>query len=447
MEAGPAGTSPSPDASPQPGACRLAAPAFCETFETSAPGGRGGDIDERTWSFARYAHLVEYHWVRQPAHTYPADFLFPATFCGKSFADILPEQDVRICSGVGVDATVSQQLDEVLDDQGAFAINSMRIRQPFDFANRTGTIAWDVDGKVNPLNSGHGWWITLWITEEPIPIPFVDGDTVHSVPSKSVSFDFRNGADCPEDSTNWQNGIDGVGVTDNYQIIHSYPSFQLDQSAARCFKVADAHLNHFELRISSTTAELWVSDFDDPASFQLRTTVHDLGLTFTRGYVHLQHGQFNAALDGNVTPSQTFRWDNIGFDGPVLPTPRAYDVLDNGAPNLNGGGVLLGWDLRGGQTQSFPFHGVDLTGVDRASFNVDIQCAPGDTFEYRVNGQAPHTFEIPTSNGIGGGVHGFSLPVPLAELARGDNTVEVRFPTPMQDRSIANVDLTLDTAP
>src|SRR5205085_1679177 len=122
-------------------------PAFCEKFDTPKPGGRGGDLDESVWSFSRWGHATQYLFVRIPAKTY-TDRLFPATFCGQPFSGILPGADAKICDGIGVDGTTSRQLNEVFDDQGDFAYNSMRIRQPFDFTNRTGKIVWDVDAKV-----------------------------------------------------------------------------------------------------------------------------------------------------------------------------------------------------------------------------------------------------------------------------------------------------------
>ena len=302
---------------PEPGACGLSSPAFCERFESAHPGGRGGDLDERVFGFARWGHQVQYLWERAPAHTYGDDYLFPATFCGKAFDGVLPDQDVRTCDGVGIDGKVSGQLNETFDDQGATGVNALRIRRPFDFAGRTGTIVWDVDAKVDPLNSGQGWWIAVWVTSEPTPLASDERDAINSFPRGGVGFLFAFGADCPETVDKWQNGLDGVVVTDAYQIVSARPFWELDQTDARCFNVADAHMNHFELRLSEDEAELWVSDSDDPTNLRLRTTVPGLALPFTRGYVQLQHWGQNAAQGGHVTPSQTFRWDNVGFDGPA----------------------------------------------------------------------------------------------------------------------------------
>jgi len=426
----------------QPGDCGLETPAFCEGFETPHPGGRGGDLDERVFGFARWGHQVQYSWERAPAHTYPDDYLFPATFCGKPFDGVLPELDVRTCDGSGVDGTVSGQLNETFDDQMATGVNALRIRQPFDFRGRVGKVVWDVDGKINPLNTGAGWWIAVWLSAEPTPLASDTRDGIASYPRDGVGFTFAFGADCPESVDDWQNALEGVVVTHDYQVTVSPPFWQLDQADARCFKVADAHLNHFELRLSEDEAELWASDFDDPASLELRTRASGLGLSFTRGYVQLQHWAANAASSGHVTPTQTFRWDNVGFDGPVLPTPRAYDVPNPGIPG-EAGAVRIGYLFSEGPL-AFTLHGVDLTNATSASFNFVLDAGPGSELEYSLNGNATHTFVYPGTAGSPGGLHGFSAEVPLAELLTGDNVLSVSLPGALVAQGIGNLDLTLE---
>src|SRR3954468_9248284 len=82
------------------------------------------------WSFSRWGHQLEYFWERIPATTYADGHLFPATLCGEAFSGVLPDQDSRICDGRGIDGNTSRQFQEVFDDQGAFGINSVRIRNP-----------------------------------------------------------------------------------------------------------------------------------------------------------------------------------------------------------------------------------------------------------------------------------------------------------------------------
>jgi hypothetical protein len=424
--------------------CGLNAAAFCETFETAQPGGRAGDLDERVFGFARWGHQVQYTWERAPAHSYDADYVFSATFCGEPFDGVLPDYDVRTCDGVGIDGALSGQLNETFDDQGATGVNSLRIRQPLDFAGRVGKIVWDVDAKVNPLNTGHGWWTDVWITAEPTPLASADRDGIASFPRKGVGFSFAFGADCPETVTDWQNALETVTVTDDYQVKSARPFWQLDQADARCFKVADSRMNHFELRLSEDEAELWASDIADPASLRLRTKTAGLGLSFNRGYVQLQHWANNAALDGHVTPSQTFRWDNVGFDGPLLPTPRAYDVPNPGSPGQSGA-VRIGYLLAEGPL-SFTLHDVELSNATSASFNFMLDGGPGTELQYSFNDHPTHTFVYPETSGFPGGIHGFSAEVPLTELVRGDNVLGVSMPGASAAQGIGSLDLTVEVS-
>ncbi len=430
----------------EPGDCGLASAAFCETFDTPQPGGRGGDLDESRWSFARFGHVVQDFWVRIPAQTYPEDasHRFPATFCGQPFADISPGEDVEVCPGASVDGTESLQLNEVFDDQADFGMSSMQVRQPFDFTGRTGTIAFDVDAKTNPIGFGHGWWIEVWITAEPSPLPYYEEWKSLAFPRTGLGFAFVSGADCPSTETAWLNALDSVHIVDDYvprSLSFFDPTFE--HAAERCFKVADGRMNHLELRISTERAELWVSDHDAPASLQLRETIPNLGLSFSRGYVHLQHGQNDASKSG-ATPSQTFRWDNVAFDGPVHPAPRAYDIADNDVPLA--GGTFLGWSLNDLETQSFTFQGVDLTDARAALLQLNLLSRRGQQLEYRFNGQAWHQYAVESATPDEALSRGFAPPVPLADLQAGDNTVELRMPAPAPDitETIANIGLTVE---
>src|SRR5258706_12404730 len=228
-------------------------------------GGRGAAVDGSLGSFVRGPHATGFCWPRMPASTY-TDLLFPATFCGQSFSGILPPQDVRMCEGKGVDGTTSAQLNEVFDDQGDFAFSSMRIRQPFDFTDRTGVLVWDVDGKINPLNTGHGWWFEVWITADPSPMPYHEAPTVTAIARKSVGFALRFGGGCAKgDVNNWLSALEDVHVTDDFKFVHAYPFWEMQGTPDKCVKVADGHLNHYELHLTKDKAEFWASDSANPA--------------------------------------------------------------------------------------------------------------------------------------------------------------------------------------
>jgi hypothetical protein len=219
-------------------------------------------------------------------------------------------------------------LHDVIQDGGDnIYVNSMMIRQPFDFTNRTGTVVFEVDAKIFARNDGHGWWNEIWISEDPAPLPYQKGlPSVSSVAGNSVGFVFQG--------TNWwpgcnkadmMNGVTDVIVSNNYQVRDLMSTVDVFNGPFACFKVADSKLNRFELHISTQSAELWASDADQISTLRRILRVDNLNLNFTRGYVSFQHTHYNARKIG-TTPSQTYRWDNIGFDGPVLPALSAYDV-------------------------------------------------------------------------------------------------------------------------
>jgi hypothetical protein len=445
----------------QPGSCGLESPAFCENFETPKPGGNGGDIDETRWSFSRWGHETRQHFVRVPTSS-EATTLHPSLFCGKPFSNILMHDDVVACDGIGIDGLTSRQLNEVYDDQGDFAINAMRARQLFDFTDRTGTIVFDVDAKINECNQGHGWWIELWVTEDPAPIPYHEAPGVLSYPRNGVGFNFQGLNSCPQGRGATQ--VSRVFVAKDYAILHDFPGWELtfDSDQARCFKVADQKLNHVKVLLSKDQAEIWASDYDDAQHPHRIAVAKNLDLPFTRGYVHLEHSAYNARKDyappcttnDDVTGVQTYRWDNIGFDGPSYALPRAYEVDDNDEPDIDGvGGRLYGYYLTDHSWVTLHVRGLDLSGATSASMDFSFLGDQGRVLEYRFNGGATHEFTIPALFDTGGtpreGTRTFSNQVPLAELTNGDNTIEVMMSAPQKNKEeyIANVELTVQAEP
>lgn len=431
------------------GSCGLEQPAFCERFEDTAPGGRGGDLDEQVWSYARYGHPAGSNFFVRGPYSTETDLVFPATFCGEPFSNILPGEDVKVCPGIGVDGVASQQLNEVLDDEHDFGFNSMRVRQPFDFTDRVGKIAWDVDAKINPINQGHGWWIEVWVTEDPTPMPYHEAPTVISYPRAGIGFAFQFGADCPETETDWTNALETVTVTKDYEILHSIPAWEFTSNQdIRCFDVKDEVLNHLEIHLTQDRAEFYASDYGDPDSFSLRAVVDGLDLPFSRGYVHFQHAAYNARKDGNVTGAQTFRWDNLGFDGPVHPTPRGYDVPDNDEVDSDGR-VVTSYHLSEGQTESFVLENVNLADAESATFNFDTFAEAGQVVEFRFNEGEWLSFEVRAPDGHETrAMRAFTAPVPLDELQDGDNKLEVRFSeqTLEINEMLGNMDLTIEAS-
>jgi hypothetical protein len=430
-------------------------PAFCEDFETPDPGGRSGDLDEKKWSFARWGHETRMKFVRVPAST-DTKSVAPALFCGKPFSGLLPGKDIATCDGTGVDGLTSRQLNEVYDDQGDFAINSNRIRQLFDFTDRTGTIQFDVDAKVNPCNLGHGWWVELWVTAEPAPIPYHEAPGVLSYPKNGLAIMFQGLNTCPQGRSATE--VNGIFVSKDYKIIHDVPGWELmhDSDQARCFKTADQKMNRIKVLLNKDQAEIWASDYDDPMNMHRIAIAPNLDLPFTRGYIHLQHSQYNARKDlcsdgGEPTGIQTYRWDNVAFDGPSYVNPRGYGVDDNTEPDIDGtGGHMYGWHMTDKDWLKLKVKGVDLTDATSATIDYSFLGQAGRVMQYRVNGGPTHTFTIPFFMDSGGGpregTRAFSNDIPVSELVAGDNTLEFMMTAPQTDNEemLGNVELTLN---
>jgi len=430
-----------------PGSCGLDKPAFCEDFEKKAPGGRGGDLDENVWAFARWGHETRQHFVRIPAKT-ESDKLFPPFYCGKPLGSIGFGSDVSICDGTGVDALTSSQLNEVYDDQGDFAFNSMMVRQLFDFTDRTGTVMFDVDAKVNPLNLGHGWWVEFWITEDPDPMPYHEAPGVLSYPRTGFGLNFQGLNTCPQGREATE--ISRAFVTKDFKIVHDYPGWELDHDSdtARCIKTKDQKLNRFKILINKDKAEVWASDFDDAMNLHRIATINTLDLPFTRGYVHFQHSQYNARKDGEVTGSQTYRWDNIGFDGPSYAVSRAFPVPDNDKPDIDGAdGRMYGYYLTDKQAIQVSIDGVKVGEAKSATLNFNYLAYPGRGFVFSLNGGAQHSFTVPHFGDDRGGIRSFSVDVPVSELKDGANALSLQAAAGQTDNDkeevIGNMELVL----
>ncbi|HET9959355.1 MAG TPA: hypothetical protein VFQ61_32920 [Polyangiaceae bacterium] len=415
------------------GPCGLENPAFCEDFEgADKPGGRGGPLDENVWSVSRYgiASTIAI-FTRLAATSTESGVENTPTLCGQQFSNLLPPNDIRLCASEGG----SRRLEEVMNDAGAFGFTSMRIRQPFDFTGRVGTVAFEVDAKRNKDYDGHGWWTEIWISKEPVPMPYHGAPTVASYVTDAVGFQIAPaGGSCFGDVG--CNQVGRVIVSKDYKLTRDTVI-----SDSGGFKVADGKGNRFKLLISQDSAEFWASDFDNPNTLRRVAVVKELGLRFSVGYVHIQHAQYNASK-ANASSSQTFRWDNIGFDGPKQAKPRAYEIDDDGysaKPQEHQVGYSLSNPV------SVSVKDVDLSAAKRAIFGFNLHAAGNKAFRYRFNGKEWHTFMTPSEFDSQITLRSFSVEVPLSELVAGVNKLEMD--QPQQDKPIeyvGNMDLTID---
>ncbi|MBL8742371.1 MAG: hypothetical protein JNK04_14785, partial [Myxococcales bacterium] len=411
---------------------------FCDGFETASPGGNGGDLDERRWSVARISNGVNV--PQGNLSDWP-----PATAeaCGATTPGLLPGADLFFCtnpeSGV-------QQLNDTFDNFGSPAFHSLRVRQPIDFADRTATIALDLDAKQR-TPGGKGWWWALVVSEEPVPAPYRDFISHFTMPRRALVLDM-NGFDCTGgDGT--QNQLSAVLVYDDYQVAEEL--VHDDLLDLQCFATAEEMLNHVEVRFSQTRAELWATDGDAAETLRLVGRVEGLSLPFTRGYVSIVHAQYNGEAVG-LPSSMTYHFGSLGFDGPVLPTPRAYEIpfSNTSAGNAPADHVNIGYlaSATGLETccEQTPLPSLSLTGVDLADasaarLNLDAYgFVAGGILEHRWNGGAWRAFAhpFPDSNA---GARALTIPVVFDDLVPGDNMLELRA---TDDTTIVNLELEIE---
>ena len=403
------------------GACSLDGAAFCDTFDKPAPGGRGGDLDETLWSVARVGWIVNSSQgdvVAWPAAT--------ASACGKTTPGVLPSQDVFTCKNP---STGRAEITSVFKDGDGPAFQSFRVLQPFDFEGRVGRITLDVDAKTQ-TPEGHGWWWELVIADEPVPVPYQEFVSHSLMAHKAIVLEFE-GISSFDGSTN---ELSHVFVEDGYKYAHE---FTREQAKFVSFKTKDDVLNHIEILLGKDSLEVWATDLDDMSTFRKVASLDRLGLSFTRGYVNLQHSQYNAAkagLDGFVT----YHVGSLGFDGPALPRPRSYQVPD--ALTIGRGKDAsvknLGYELEDGviatccgdekPVPSFTLEGVDLTDAAEARINLNAwYFEAARAIEFRFNGGAWRSFKHPYPESQSS-TRAVSIPVALADLKQGQNTLALR---------------------
>ena len=234
--------------------------------------------------------------------------------------------------------------------------------------------------------------------------------------------------------------------------IDTFTNYQETVNTVRspCFTTQADNANHFQIKISQSHIEVWASDAGGTNFRQISSS--NIPLSFSRGYVSFEHTQYNAAKF-NSTDTMTYHWHAIGFDGPVLPADRGYEVPDalTAGPS---GTVNLGYEV---PTKTFSLPGVDLSNVAQAylTYSTWFYAAP-KTMTATVNGVKAAPYSDPT-DGIGdNGSNGYTWrymvqPIPLSMLHGGTNTVSFNTPCGTdQCPTIANADLELvlnDNAP
>ena len=487
---------------PQPGSCGFDGPAFCDTFESGpAQGGRSGELDPAHWSVVRGSPYN--------SSSFDDAFRIGPALIGACRADLsntrlLPDADVLVCDPI---ATIPTR--HVLATAAAqnYGLSTYRIRQPFDFAGRTGTIKLDMELS----NNGLGGWPALIIAQDPSPTPSFDWQERGSGPRNGIEIEFGTGW------CNTPHTLEAVVYTFRDYVQTAFiPSF--DCGIAHATTAPDA-LNHVEIYLTQTHLEVWTSDASpDGITFP---NLHllwagDVDLPFARGYVSLALRN-HATMKYWLGSAATVRWDNVGFDGPVVAGWHDYSAPDSltsypGLPGCTMTGTACEWEgdvipmfpddagrvqcasttcTYDGQGRNvgyvvpnmdesvapvaLPFTGVVLDGATRARL---ILAADYPWFDwngvsnppthldlrFRVNGGAWHDRFITDVEanafidfspalggaGAGAGLLNQAIDLDLAALRGGDNLIELQAAgtwTGTYRVSVTGADLVLDQGP
>jgi hypothetical protein len=448
--------------------CGLASAAFCDTFDgPSAARGRAGELNPTWWSAGRLAPqgptangqvfgigAATLRPTRDGAGQLPA--------CRAGLPDqVFPDGDTLICDP-STDIKSNYLLTAVAAQN--YGANSYRVRQPFDFAGRTGKIVLDAEVVAGGLLG----WISLDVTEDPI-----------AVPSFQTLLNLEGGV-LPKNgfSIQWNepcNGTAGTNVSmSELHVFDNYAETILKPTSPVCVTSAWGKLNHIEVTVSQQKIEVYVSPVSaDGVTFAAAQLVYSasVSLPFSRGYVQLtthnhatlKYSEASSGFRQGFTNLDAWiaRWDNVGFDGPVVTGPREYEVPDSLVTYQT---VMdTGWtiaDESKGPNAVLHFKGVDLTAATSARVALTAwycggcgQPAASFLVKYRLNGKAWHDRPLTAAelaDFTGGkcqGALGELLDAPVGELVAGDNTLELVASNIPQNYppGVVNVDLVVST--
>ena len=410
--------------------CGLAGAVFCESF--AAPAGNGsrtGDLSPSRWSVSRLVGEGS----ASDLMSFPAT---PVSACKSGVSSVRADRDLLVCDGSSGHAG---QLLTALSAQN-YGLLSMRPRQQFDFAGRTGTIGYNVDA----LTAGTlSWWTSVFVTDDPMAGASDSAQRLGTTPRNGIGLNF----DDPCMGTNANRvAVGGVFVYNNYV------ETQISDPNKACVSTQRGSLNRIEVRLSQSRVEVWASDFstDGGATFPnfRRIFTAPINLSISRGYVHFQQAERAPVKYGSPLGYANNYWSKLAFDGPNVGNETGYAVPDALGTNPSNGATTIGYGLLRGPPSAykccngsaqipvtFTVEGVDLTGVTRAElrFAVFYTYANGATssnvsMQYSLNGKALRTPPQPNyaaqqiCDGCPATVP-FYFAVELSDLQPGTNTI------------------------
>ncbi len=412
--------------------------AFCEgfnsDFSSANAANRSGGLYNPVWGISRNNTTVNLG-QGQLADYYSAHL----EGCGATHL-VFPTKDVQVCNGRMQEAVYDGGHDDPIYGRAGQPTNGLTElaiypKQPFDFKGRTGTVVFDVSAdSAGP----HQAWPEFWITDKPVPTP---GDSRSSWNTYARnSFGFAISSAC---NANGTTGIDHIAMTTNYAV--TTPSF--DQPSGVCpIKTATSKtgpLNHFELRINSTSFEIWAGD---PGATTLKLIASgNVPMPLTKGLIWLEDIHYNACKFGvnEGTLEQCdhdFAWDNVGFDGPATYRDLAFDVTDANI-NKDVNTVQLGYEVGTSPLNTFQVNGVYRLKTPDSGL-VTFSWLPTKTTvpSFSLNGGAWHDTAWPYPETLTYAWRTIDIAIPESEIKDGTNTIQFKN---AENTVISNIDLIL----
>jgi hypothetical protein len=422
--------------------CGLNDVAFCAIFdEPAGTGNRSGELDGTVWGVSRQ---LGYFNLGQHQYDAAVRALQITGACPTETVSV--ETDIRICRG---------RLNEVVNDNpditaanettesGAGTVTSLAMypKQPFDFAGRTGKVVFDVS---DDSGGSHAAWPEFWITSAPVPDPFAHLSTWQSLPQNGFGIRLDGvcspgqggqcGPHCAGGNTTNVVTVNDAIVVRNYREDDPENGGHLQTVRDGCVRESTkpGQLNHFQVDVSENLIKVYGTNAGTSSPLIHLATIPDANLGFTRGLIWLEDVHYNAnkGIDVGVHQAMhTFTWDNVGFDGPVLPRDLAFDAPDSltsvpGYPAL----INLGWVTSASAPARIAIPKVE--GRSRATgalltFNFDNSDLSPVTLRYSLNGHAPRTYRWPFPDRMANSPRTVAIPIRLSEVLSGTNHVKI----------------------
>lgn len=283
-----------------------------------------------------------------------------------------------------IDPTINGS--KVLNENGQLRIESgeqnygdtaVRVNQPFDFAGRTGTINFDVN-----LAAKDGW-TRFTLSQDPYAVTsYGDDNAAGQGPDRGFDLQFHTFAGC--------SNVELRTYTNRVETDHDGPQYPQP-----CVTGSATDLSHVTVTVSNDTVTV-------KSGATTLGTWSGLNLGFNRGYLYLD-AHNHATIKYAGVPTWVTHWDNLTFDGPVLPA-------------LN---VAAAQTIQGTTVSGVPSNLAN----PRLIFNAQHgQQDHNVTLTYRINGNSVHSVPLQRLDGLIG-VYMLSLPINATELVQGNNTV------------------------